>query len=336
METGRGLKPSSTLAPESHTDTGHAVIHKLSTAGRSAKEGIEYWNEIACNTFTTQTIDPLDPQFGAEVSRVELGEMRAAVAVSRASTVTRSSRQIARSRQAFFLLHLHLAGESVNRQDGREIRLARGDFAIVDSTRPYQIAFNQDTSILVLRFPQALVRRVIACPEAVTLLPMSGKSGASGIASRFVQNVWYGLEEGMSAESAARLCRPILDVIANAYAELPRAQVDSSSIQGALRVQIRSFIEEHLGNPDLGPATIATAFGISSRYVHTLFKADGKSVSEHIQHRRLEAAARTLTDPLWSKQCIATIAFSLGFKSQAHFSRLFRERYGTTPRGFRR
>jgi len=322
--------------PEGHTGAGHAVIHKLSTAGRSSKEGVEYWNEVACNTFTTQTIDPLDPQFRAEISRVELGEIRAAVAVSRPSIVTRSSPQIARSRRAFFLLHLHLAGESVNRQDGREIRLARGDFAIVDSTRPYQIAFDQDTSILVLRFPQALVRRVIACPEAVTLLPMSGKSGASGLASRFIQNVWYGLEEGMSAESAARLCRPILDVIANAYAEVPTAQVESSSIQGALRVQIRSFIEEHLGNPDLGPSTIATAFGISSRYVHALFKSDGKSVSEHIQHRRLEAAARALTDPLWPNRSIAAVAFSLGFKSQAHFSRLFHERYGMTPRGFRR
>lgn len=311
-------------------------IRKLSTAGLSAKQSVEYWNEVACNTFTVQTIDPLDGRFGAEISRAELGEMRAAVAVSSPSTVTRSSHQIAISKQAFFLLHLHLAGESTNRQDGREIRLARGDFAIVDSTRPYQIAFDQDTSMLVLRFPQTLMRRVIACPEAVTLLPMSGKSGASGLASRFIQNVWHGLEEGMSAESAARLCRPILDVLANAYADVAAARTDSSSMQGALRVQIRSFIEEHLGDQNLGPVAIASAFGISTRYVHALFAADGKSVSEHIQHRRLEAAAKALTAaPRQPARSIATIAFSHGFKSQAHFSRLFRERYGMTPREFR-
>jgi AraC-like DNA-binding protein len=325
------------VTPASAPGAGRTPIRKLSTAGLSARESVEYWNEVACNTFTAQTIDPLDNvRFGAEISRVELGEMRAAVAVSRPSTVTRSSRQVALSRRAFFLLHLHLSGESVNRQDGREIRLRQGDFAMVDSTRPYQIAFDRDTSILVLRFPQAAVRRVIACPEAVTLVPMSGKAGASGLASRFIQNLWHGLEEGMSTVSAARLCRPLLDVLANAYAEVPAAQVEGSSMSGALRVQIGSFVEEHLADQDLGPNTIAAAFGISTRYVHALFTNGPLSVSEYIQHRRLEMAARALTDPQHPAGNIAAVACSVGFKSQAHFSRLFRERYGVTPREFRR
>lgn len=323
------------LALTSGAGAERTPIRKLSTAGLSARQGLEYWNEVACNTFTAQTVEPLVNRFGGEISRVELGEVRAAVAVSSPSTVTHARHQVALARQAFFLLHLHLAGESVNRQDGREIRLARGDFAIVDSTRPYQIAFDQDTSILVLRFAQALLRRVIACPEAVTLLPMSGNSGASGLASCFIRSLWRGFEEGMSAESAARLCRPLLDVIANAYAELPAARTEPSSMRGALRVQIRSFIEEHLGDQNLGPASIASAFGISTRYVHALFEADGKSVCEHIQHRRLEVTVSVLTDPLYAARSIATIALSYGFKSQAHFSRLFRERYGVTPRGFR-
>ena len=80
---------------------------------------------------------------------------------------------------------------------------------------------------------------------------------------------------------------------------------------------------------------ISSAFGISTRYVHALFEADGKSVCEHIQHRRLEVTVSVLTDPLYAARSIATIALSYGFKSQAHFSRLFRERYGVTPRGFR-
>jgi AraC-like DNA-binding protein len=312
-------------------------IRRLSTAGLSAHKRIEFWNEVACNTFTAQTVDPLDDPFDAEISRVEIGEMRAALAVSRPSRVSRSSRQVALSRQAFFMLHLHLAGESVNRQDGREIRLRQGDFAMVDSTRPYEIAFDEATSILVLRFPQSMVRRVIANPEAITLRPMSGQSGASAFASCFMQGFWRSIEAGLSADSAGRLCGPLLDVLSNAYAELPAAQVDGYSVTRALSVQIRSFVEEHLGEPGLGPARIAAAFGISTRYVHVLFKAEllSVTVSDYIQHRRLEAAARALADTRRPVANIGSLAFALGFKTQAHFSRLFRARYGVTPSEFR-
>jgi AraC family transcriptional activator of tynA and feaB len=47
------------------------------------------------------------------------------------------------------------------------------------------------------------------------------------------------------------------------------------------------------------------------------------------------AAKALIAAPRHPAQSIATIAFSHGFKSQAHFSRVFRERYGMTPREFR-
>jgi AraC-like DNA-binding protein len=151
-----------------------------------------------------------------------------------------------------------------------------------------------------------------------------------------MHDIWTSLLEGMEPDPADRLCRPVLDVLANAYAAVPAALAEGSSMAGALRVQIRSFIEDHLGNQDLSLADIASAFGISSRYVHVLFQSDAETVSEYIQRRRLEEAARSLADPMHARISIAEIAARHGFKSQAHFSRLFRERHGMTPREFRR
>jgi hypothetical protein len=109
---------------------------------------------VACSTFTQQRIEPPSLPFRAEMSRANLGDLRMAVAVSTGALVTRSSEQIALSPQAYFMLHLQLGGASVNRQDGCEVVLARGDFTLFDSTRPYQVEFEDDTSILVLRIAQ--------------------------------------------------------------------------------------------------------------------------------------------------------------------------------------
>ena len=323
-------------AAKSGTGPKPGTIHSFSTSGVLPKLRLQYWNDVACSTFTQQTVDAQGPQFKAEIHRTNIGEMRMAVAVSTGSLVTRSSCQVALSQEAFFLLHLQLAGTSLNRQDGREIELREGDFAMFDSTRPYQIAFDQTTSILVLRVPQASMRRVIASPEAVTLLAMSARAAANRLVSRFIQDIWTALLEGMEPDPADRLCRPVLDVLANAYAAVPAALAEGSSMAGALRVQIRSFIEDNLGNQDLSLTSIAGAFGISSRYVHVLFKNERATVSEYIQQRRLEEAARTLADPMRSRVSIAEIAAAHGFKSQAHFCRLFREHHGMTPREFRR
>jgi len=312
------------------------MLQKFSTNDVPPRQRLEYWNEVACRTFTQMSVDPVGSQIDAQMQRATVGDMRMALATSTGSKVGRSSGQVALSRDAFFMLHVHLAGTSRNRQDGREIVLGVGDFALFDSTRPYQINFEHSTSILVLRIPQAVLRRVIACPESVTMLPMPCRDGANRLASRFIRDVWDSLSADAPVEESARLCRPMLDVLANAYAAVPAARSDSSSMAEALRVQIRSFIEEYLGDPNLGVPTIATAFGISARYVHMLFKGDGGTVSDYIQGRRMEEAAQALADPLHARVGIGDIAVAHGFKSQAHFCRLFRQRYGTTPRDYRR
>ena len=311
------------------------AVDTLSTKGMWPRQSLEYWNDVACNTFTPQSVDPLETPLRASIHRATVGEMRVALAISSGSVVTRSRHHVARSRESYFLLHLQLAGTSVNRQDGREVTLARGDFAICDSTRPYQLEFRQGTSILVLRIPQPVFRSVIPNPEAITLLPMSGASGAGRLASCFIENLWFALREGFPLESAGRLCRPVLDVVACAYAGVPAMRIEGSSMARVLQIQIRGFIEEQLGEQDLSVSSIAAAFGITSRYVHTLFKGSADTVSEYIQTRRMERAAKVLADPMSAGIAVGRIAIGHGFKSQAHFTRVFRAYHGVAPGEFR-
>ncbi len=116
---------------------------------------------------------------------------------------------------------------------------------------------------------------------------------------------------------------------------MPAANVEGSSLTGTLRVQIRNHIEGNLDDSDMTPSSVADAFGISARYLHMVFRGESDTVARYIQRRRLEESARALADPMRRTLSITAIATAHGFKSQAHFSRVFRENYGMTPRDFR-
>ena len=311
------------------------AVDTLSTQGVWPRQRVEYWNDVACNTFTPQRVEPVEEPLRAAKNHATKREKHNTKAKTSGSVITRSSQHVARSHESYFLIHLQLAGTSVNRQDGREILLTRGDFALCDSTRPYQLEFRQDTSILVLRIPQPVFRSVIPCPEAITLLPMSGARGAGRLASRFIEDLWLSLKEGLPLEAAGRLCRPVLDLVASAYAGVPATRIDRTSMTRALQIQIRAFIEEQLGDQDLNVSSIAAAFGITNRYVHALFAGEADTVSEYIQIRRMERAAQVLADPMSAGFAVGAIAMSHGFKSQAHFTRVFRAYHGVAPREYR-
>jgi AraC-like DNA-binding protein len=107
--------------------------------------------------------------------------------------------------------------------------------------------------------------------------------------------------------------------------------------QDLRRARIKSFIEAQLDDPDLSVESIARSFGMSVRSLHRAFAADpAGSVSKYVWIRRLDRCAAELRDPRQAHRPITEICFSWGFNSTSHFSRLFRQQFGFTPRDYRR
>jgi AraC family transcriptional activator of tynA and feaB len=97
--------------------------------------------------------------------------------------------------------------------------------------------------------------------------------------------------------------------------------------------RVKDFVERHLADPDLNAALVASAVGLSSRYVNDLFEDEGTSLMRHVWRRRLEKCRKDLQDPAHVGHRVPEIAFRWGFNDLLHFSRAFRQRFGSTPRG---
>jgi AraC-like DNA-binding protein len=90
-------------------------------------------------------------------------------------------------------------------------------------------------------------------------------------------------------------------------------------------------IAANLGDCNLRAVAVAGRLGISPRYVHKLFEAEGSSFSAFVLDQRLARAYRILTDPRFIHRPIGSIAFDMGFGDLSHFNHCFRRSYGSTP-----
>ena len=314
-----------------------SALESFSTSEVPANRRLDYWNELTGNAFTPLVSDPLDRlAFAGRLTRTQVGDIRLAEARSEPAVVHHSRQHVARAREALYMLCLQLDGCSITRQQGRESMLRYGDFHLLDSTRPYQLSFQQSNRMLVLAIPQRDLARRLANPDSVIGLPMSGKAGLASLLSSLLCGFWQQRRSGEDRFLSPRFSEALLDLIASAYASVASAGTEHSSVAVARREQVRTYIESHLHDPALTPGRVAEAVHLSARRLHQLFEADGETVGSYILRRRLEECARAMTDPAQLGRTVTEIAFLHGFNNASHFGRVFRERFGATPSEFRR
>ena len=155
------------------------------------------------------------------------------------------------------------------------------------------------------------------------------------------------IEGGMSTEEAFNLsdlyirqvdkCRSVEEVFAlhdtmfrdytTRMQSLARRDVYSRQVQRCM-----DYIDKHLQQP-LTVKKLGEALELSESYVSILFKREtGVAVSEYIRRQRVETAKALLQYTEFS--CVE-IAEYLCFSSDSHFSRVFREYVGQSPREYR-
>lgn len=102
-------------------------------------------------------------------------------------------------------------------------------------------------------------------------------------------------------------------------------------LDNLLNTYFQSDKPQKVGLPSV--AYCAAELNLSSGYFGDLIKKEtGKSAQEYIQMKIIDAAKMRIFD---RSKSVSEIAYELGFKYPQHFSRLFKQRVGCTPKEYR-
>lgn len=130
-----------------------------------------------------------------------------------------------------------------------------------------------------------------------------------------------------SVEDVKALHNDMFTFYTKEMAALDKVNVYSKSI-----TQCIDYIYYHLHEPIRVP-DLAELVKLNESYLSTLFKKEtGKSISDYILSKRMEAAENMLK---FSDYSYAEISAILAFSSQSHFIRVFKQQTGYTPKVYR-
>lgn len=296
-----------------------------------------YWNQVYSSRFAQVTFNPLDrEEFEAELKVDHVGDLGIARVHSKPTDIERTRSHIDLSSRRLFSFVLQLRGSAVFSHYGHETTLDEGDFTLCDNATPHRLRFTGAADFIILRVNPDVLRTYLPHPERVCGLRLPAREAFTTAAATMVQSLWDQVENGLPSKFGSMITRSMLEVLATSYAIAFDPWIAVSSAVGARRAAARQFIEAHLKDPDLSPGMVARALRISPRYLRMLFAPDQETVSAYILRRRLEECARQIASPLWSGRTLTDIAFQYGFNSAAHFTRVFGDHFGMTPREYRK
>jgi AraC-like DNA-binding protein len=301
-------------------------------------ERFAYWAETTARVMEPIAVTQLaGGPFSGRLERHMLGPVELLHLRADASAAERTPTLIRADDPTRFQLMLQLRGRCAISQEDRSSVAQPGDLISWHSSKPYRIAGETAFESLMAVCNVDLLRPHIDRMCRRTAERVEGTGGTGAIVRQYLLGLLQGLHTGALTEaSRLHLAEGLLDLVRAMYLqhEAPGRAAPRSS--EALRLQIAAYIDEHLGDPGLTPASVARRHFISPSYLHRLFADEGASVGATIRAARLERARRDLGDPTLAGEPIFDVAARWGFVSKSHFSRSFKEAYGRSPSEFRR
>jgi AraC-like DNA-binding protein len=261
----------------------------------------------------------------------EIGDIHLRRFFSGAVRAHRGSAEIRHDHDAYFCLSLITEGPEVLEYGTKRVTLESGDIATWHSSQSFTFKSSKPVRRLSIHVPEASMKRILAHPASHAGLYLKHNSGINALLASYLAGLCKDFSVN-DERTATEIEEVTLNLIGAAI--VAPGTVVSAPPRRALWERVTLFIDRNLEDPELKPPYIASALGISLRNLYLLFAEQGHTVAGWIRGRRLECCRAELAKS--SGACTVTeVAFRWGFNDAAHFSCIFKARYGLSPRSFR-
>lgn len=311
-----------------------ATLELVSTEQVAPKERIPYWKDIIWQQLGRLRSEARsEGEFRGRLAWCDTGDVKLCRLSASSHRVARTPDLIRQDDRGFLKVVFQMEGSTWFEQGGRKTLLNPGEWSIYDTMKAYTVSNTSDIEQLVLLVPREKVLAAHLNPDELLVQRYDARSGIGRLAGELMHKALDEIES-CSAESAETIGDAVAQLLRQSLMERA-GKPTSLSLREALRDRIRTYIHRNLRDPNLSIDQIAAALRCSKRNLHKAFSNDGATISDSIWRLRLEHCRHDLASPACAWKSITEIAFSWGFGSATHFSKAFKEAYGTSPKAYR-
>ncbi|RZU32167.1 AraC-like DNA-binding protein [Blastococcus saxobsidens] len=302
-----------------------SIVSSVTTVGVEPADRLAFWEHynaealvgLTCSSYAAEGLI-------AKQLNLDLGGFRVADIAGNPHVIERGPQLVRSQPKDAVFATLLLEGEAFFYHGNGCLRLDAGDVIVYETDAPYLFGFSTAMRQVLVDVPRRLFFERCA-PALEGPLKVAGDGvGTAGLTARALSQMLLGLVEDpvVAPVSAGDHLLDLLEVMTTGRG--------TPTSTGRL-LAAKEFIAARLGDADLCTDRVADALGVTARHLNRTFAAEGTTVAQYIQGRRLDAARVDLTARSMRAYRIADIATRWGFASQAHFTRSFRARFGCTP-----
>jgi AraC-like DNA-binding protein len=302
------------------------VVSSVSTAGVDIADRLAFWENYNADALVGLTCTTYQPDgLLARQLNLDLDAFRVAEIAGNPHAVERTPGKVRSQPKDATFVSMMIDGDAFFYHSGGCLTLRPSDTVVYDTDQPYLFGFGSSMHQLLVDIPRELDERCeFPLRSRGPVLVPGDDPGAAGTSARALRRVLLGLVSDTAGAP---------DAVGERVLDLVHAMCTGrgTSSGAAHLLAAKTYIAGHLGDPGLCVDDVARAVGVTPRHLNRAFAAEQTTVAQYLVARRLDRAKADLAAPELAGLRIADIAFRWGFSSQAHFSRLFRARFGCSP-----